>query len=118
MKQHRSKHALTLQFHQRDYLPTITEDLPIEIDMTPVSLKLLLPIICQSPNDERHIKGNSNDGRSMVMEAAEITRQSGVVGESLVTTAASRTASGWRTSSFSHFICFLPRIKADLQIQT
>lgn len=41
MRQRRSKNALTLQFEERDYLPTIIEGQPINIGIPP-SLKLSL----------------------------------------------------------------------------
>jgi len=82
MKQHRSKIALTLQFSQRDHLPTITEGQPIDIGIIGPSLKLPFPLTCQSPNDDWHIEGDTNDNHNNV---SEISRLGDVV-EPFVTT--------------------------------
>lgn len=100
MQQHRLKHALTLQSNQCDYLPTITEGQPIDIDLIRPSLNLPFPIICQTTSDDGHIEGRTSDNNNSVLE---ITRLSGVEEEFFVKTAALSPISGTRAcSSHNH----------------
>jgi hypothetical protein len=98
MKQHRSKIALTLQFSQREHLPTITEGQPIDIGIIGPSLKLPFPLTCQSPNDDWHIEGDTSDNHN---NASEISRLGDVV-EPFVTTTTLSLISGTRASSSNH----------------
>jgi hypothetical protein len=100
MKQHRSKHALTLQSNQHGYLPTITEGQPIDIGIIASSLNLPFPIICQNTSNNWHIEGNANDNHDNVLET---TRLGNMEEEFFVTTAALSPISGTKAfSSNSH----------------
>jgi hypothetical protein len=70
MRQRRSKNATTPQFGERDYLPTIFEDQPINIGIPP-SLKLSLLADCPSRNDEGDMEENTSDTGGLVSREVE-----------------------------------------------
>jgi hypothetical protein len=102
MKQHRSKHALSLRFNQHDYLPTIIEGQPMVIGIIASSEKLPLPIICQSSREDWHVEDNTSKDYSTVMKVVGVARPSDVVRQSFVTATASNPASGKEASSSNH----------------
>jgi hypothetical protein len=73
MRQHRSKNAITLQFGERDYLPTIIEGQPINIGIPP-SLKISLLASCPSRNDEGDMKENTSDTCGFVSREVEVRK--------------------------------------------
>lgn len=73
MRQHRLKNAPIPQFGERDYLPTIFEDQPINIGIPP-SLKLSLLADCPSRNDEGDMEENTSDTCGLVSSEVEVRK--------------------------------------------